>query len=290
MPIRPRLVAMDLDGTLLDDAHDVTEPTRRALCRARDAGIVLVLATSRGPRAVLDVLHQLSRGVDPVGDLDVIASGGAVLARWHDGELTITDHWPLPLGPAQRVAADAHGRGLAVHWYAGHDWFVSHLDPTTAWEASVVRAEPVVRDLTTCTEGPDKLMMIDHHGTSPVLEQVVDALPPGLAGTPSNPTYLEVTAVGVDKAATLTRLCAARGVAPSDVAAIGDGRNDLSMLTIAGTAIAPANAVPEVLALADLVTASNDEDGVAVALDLLRSRAGRPPAHPPVDEGSRHRL
>ena len=274
MPSRPRLVAMDLDGTLLDDQHDVTERTLTALRRARDAGILLVLATSRGPRAVMDVLHQLSRSGSAVGDLDVVASGGAVLARWAEGELRITEQWPLPLDAAQQVAADAVGRGLAVHWYVGHDWYVSHLDPTTDWESSVVRAAPVVRDLGSCTEPPDKLMMIDHRGPSPVLGAIVDALPPGLAATTSNPTYLEITAAGVNKATALARLCAAHGVGPSRIAAIGDGRNDLSMLALAGTAIAPANAIPEVLARADLITSRNDEDGVARALDLLIDAEG----------------
>jgi len=274
MPTRPRLVAMDLDGTLLDDQHDVTERTLTALCRARDAGIVLVLATSRGPRAVMDVLHQLSRVGSAVGDLDVVASGGAVLARWTEGELRITERWPLPLEAAHLVVADAVGRGLAVHWYAAHDWYVSHLDPTTEWESGVVRAAPVVCDLGTCTEPPDKLMMIDHHGTSEVLGAIVDALPPGLSSTTSDPTYLEITAAGVDKASALSRLCAAHGVDPSRIAAIGDGRNDLSMLALAGTAIAPANAIPEVLARVDLVTSRNDEDGVARALDLLIDAEG----------------
>ena len=260
---------MDLDGTLLDDHHDVTPATVHALRRAREAGIVLVLATSRGPLAVMDVLHQLSRPGTGVGDLDVVASGGAVLARWASGRLATTEQRPLPLAAATSVAADAVGRGLAVHWYEGHDWFVSHLDPATDWETSVVRAAPVVRDLGTCTRAPDKLMMIDHTGPSPVLGEIVDALPPGLAATTSNPTYLEITAAGVDKGTALERVCADHGVHPREMAAMGDGRNDLSMLALAGTAIAPANAIPEVLAVADLVTAAHTEDGVARALDLL---------------------
>jgi hydroxymethylpyrimidine pyrophosphatase-like HAD family hydrolase len=73
----------------------------------------------------------------------------------------------------------------------------------------------------------------------------------------------------VDKGAALRQLCAMWEIAPGDVAAIGDGRNDLGMLAFAGVAVAPANAHPDVLAAADLITSSNNEDGVAQALDRL---------------------
>ncbi len=73
----------------------------------------------------------------------------------------------------------------------------------------------------------------------------------------------------MDKADALRRLCLRRGLGPDRVAAIGDGRNDMGMLAFVGIAVAPANAHPEVLAAADMVTASNDEDGVAEALARL---------------------
>jgi len=88
----------------------------------------------------------------------------------------------------------------------------------------------------------------------------------------SNPTYLEITRADVDKAMAVAEYCRTIGIGASDVLAIGDGPNDLAVFAFAGVSVAPANARPEVLAAADIVTASNDEDGVAVYLDRLLSR------------------
>ena len=123
-------------------------------------------------------------------------------------------------------------------------------------------------------EGPDKLLVIAPPGHADVLAAVSGALPSGLHAQTSNPTYLEITRKDVDKASALRDLCRRHGVAPEDVAAIGDGMNDLAMLAFAGIAVAPANARPAVLEYADLVVPTNDEDGVARALEVLVSSPG----------------
>jgi hypothetical protein len=124
-----------------------------------------------------------------------------------------------------------------------------------------------VADLSAEVEGPEKLLLLSAADAS----RLADALdlPPGVAVEESTPTHLEVTAAGVDKAGALARVCRDLGIASDRVAAMGDGRNDRTMLEWAGTPIAPANASPEVLAVADLVTPSNDHDAVASAVDRL---------------------
>jgi hydroxymethylpyrimidine pyrophosphatase-like HAD family hydrolase len=124
-----------------------------------------------------------------------------------------------------------------------------------------------VTDLAGERAGPDKILLLVGAQGRDITDLV--AVPEGLVALASTPTHLEVTRADVDKADALRRLCARRGLGPDRVAAIGDGRNDLGMLAFAGIAVAPANAHPEVLAAADLVTASNDEDGVAQALARL---------------------
>ncbi len=81
--------------------------------------------------------------------------------------------------------------------------------------------------------------------------------------------YVELSGAGISKAFGLARLANERGIDVSEVAAIGDAMNDFAMLTWAGTALAPANAVPEILAIADQVLPSNNDDGVAVYLESL---------------------
>jgi hydroxymethylpyrimidine pyrophosphatase-like HAD family hydrolase len=87
--------------------------------------------------------------------------------------------------------------------------------------------------------------------------------------TISGPRFIEIGALGVDKAATLDRFCARLGITPAQVIAFGDMPNDAPMLRWAGRGVAVANAHPEVLAAADETTASNMEDGVALALERL---------------------
>ena len=123
---------------------------------------------------------------------------------------------------------------------------------------------PVVAELALEREGPDKILLLVEAQGWDITHLV--AIPEGLVALASTPTHLEITRADVDKADALRRLCARRGLRPDQVAAIGDGRNDVGMLAFAGIAVAPANAHPEVLAAADLITASNDEDGVAQAL------------------------
>jgi hypothetical protein len=156
---------------------------------------------------------------------------------------------------------------VAVNWYAGERWLVGALDALVEREAAITGCRPQVVDLRGERDDPDKLLLL----APPERTQLLDglALPAGLVGVRSTPTHLEVTRDGVDKVRGLAWLCATLDVAPHEVAAIGDGGNDLPMLRFAGVAVAPANAVPDVLAQADLVVADHDHDAVAEALALL---------------------
>ncbi len=156
---------------------------------------------------------------------------------------------------------------MSVSWFAVERWLVEHVDDLIREEAAIVGCAPDVADLSVEREGPDKILLLAHAPGHDIAELV--RVPDGLVALASTPTHLEVTRADVDKADALSRLCARRGITPDQVVAIGDGRNDLGMLAFAGVAVAPANAHPEVLAAADLITASNDEDGVARALAQL---------------------
>ena len=131
---------------------------------------------------------------------------------------------------------------------------------------------------------PYKLM-----GIAPTLERAAalhglrTALPPGVRGAFSHPRYLEITARGVDKAPAVRAACAALGLAPAQLAAIGDEENDIGMLRDAGIGIAMGNAAPAVIAAADRVTETNARDGVALAIDRLLAAGGWHPTTAPTD-------
>jgi Cof subfamily protein (haloacid dehalogenase superfamily) len=262
---RVRLCVLDVDGTLLDSRHRVSAVTRDALRRARDAGLTLLPATSRGPSALRPVLEEAAA---PAGQV-FLASQGAVLGRYAGERLEVLEHSPAPRDDALAVVERAAALGLSVSWYAGEQWLVARVDALVEREAWVTGASPEVADLSEQAAGPDKLMLVAPDAGQARLAELADALPPTLQAQISNPTYLEVTARGVDKAATLRRFCANSGFRAREVLAVGDGPNDLPLFEVAGVSAAPANARPEVLAAADLVVASNDNDGVAELLDRV---------------------
>lgn len=261
----PRLVALDVDGTLLTSRHEVTEATVAALTRVRAAGVEVLLTTSRGPRALEPVLQRTGL----LAPAAFVGSQGGITGCLGDDGLRVLDRRPASLAGARQLVRDALAAGLSVHWYAGEHWFVSHLDRTVEAEIAVVRTEPEVRDLLAEQTPPEKLMLIAPPTDLAPLRAVSASLPADLQAQPSNPTYLEITRRGVDKGSAVAAYCLRRGIPAAGVVAIGDGPNDLGLFAFAGTSVAPANARAEVLAAATLVTASNDDEGVARALATL---------------------
>jgi Cof subfamily protein (haloacid dehalogenase superfamily) len=267
-----RLCVLDVDGTTLSSRHEVTVRTRAAVHAAQSAGLEVLLASSRGPAALKPVLDDLHA---PAGT-PFVASQGAVLGSFgEDGQLHITAHRPAPLDQALAVARRAAVLGLSVSWYSRASWLVEAVDPAIEREAAITHSTPTIADLGRQAEGPDKLMVIAAHDRIGLLHQLRENLGSGLRGQRSNPTYLEVTAADVDKASTVLEHSRTRGYRPAQVLVMGDGPNDLGMFSVAGISVAPANASPEVLAAADAVSPSNDDDGVAFVLTrLIQVRAG----------------
>ena len=268
---RIRLCVIDVDGTLLTTGHGLTPATITAVAQARARGLHIMLATSRGPVALEPVLVQL----DPLSSEVFVASQGALTAHYSPaGALNILVQRPIPTAAAHAVTRSALDRGIAVNWYTSDGWYVSHVDHTVEREAGIVGVSPAVRDLLSECSGPDKLMLVSPSGDPADLVGLAHQLPVGLRAQISNPTYLEITRKDVDKAIAVAEYCRTAGIDASEVLATGDGPNDLGVFAFAGISVAPANARPEVLAAADFITASNDDDGVALVLDALSPAGG----------------
>ncbi|MHB9861225.1 HAD family hydrolase [Streptomyces sp. YIM S03343] len=263
---RPRLLAIDVDGTLLNSRHKLSEATVNALAQARTEGVEVLLASSRGPRAMFPILSSLGL-TDPCS---FIGSQGALTGRYAaDRALLIDAQHPIPVTTAREIVVAAGQHGVQVSWFAADDWYVSGFDHTVEREARIVGCAPEVRDLLAEENGPDKLMMIAPSDDVAPLQSIAARLSVDVRAQVSNPTYLEVTRVDVDKAAAVVAYCDHRGITSAEVVAFGDGPNDLGLFAFAGTSVAPANARPEVLAAATLRTDSNDEDGIARAVTAL---------------------
>jgi Cof subfamily protein (haloacid dehalogenase superfamily) len=269
-PGLPKLIATDLDGTLVRSDETVSAYTHEVLARVKAAGIPIVGATGRGPR-----LTDLVRGDIPAADFLVMGGGGRVV------DLTDPDV-PLVLRDERldgQVLAhlleilEQEVGGLSILVEAGDEpqaplW--GDLHPAWRWPEVVevrVRAEAlsgrVIKGFAHhCDYDADQLLAVAHRLIDPAVATVTQA---GLG-------YIEICPPGVDKASGLTVVAQALGVDPDDVLVFGDMPNDLPMFRWAGFGrVAVANAHPLVRAAADEITRSNDADGVAAYLDAMLS-------------------
>ncbi len=282
----PRVIATDLDGTLLRSDATLSGRTRDALRAARAAGIRVVLATARPVR----VIDEIFSGIGTGDLLDAaICGNGAVRYDLTTRHAVLTSPL-LPelaasvmteverLLPGTFFAAETGYRVLHEHGY--------HYRPTLDTQRYPVRsrvelaAEPVVKLMALLPEGDAAAAWSILRPT--LGELVACTWSAGRGGADqSYPAILEIAAPGVSKAVALAQLCRQWNVIPSEVAAFGDAPNDLEMLVWAGTGYAMANAHADVLAAVPHRVKSNDEDGVACFLEsLLAPTMAAPPRSP----------
>ena len=255
------MVATDLDGTLIRSDGTVSARTRRALRRVREQGGTVVFVTGRPIRVMADVVAQTS-----VTGIAVCANGALVYDL--DAQETINHH-VLDSGAALRL-------GLAIREIVPDVAFAVESGLKFGREPGFRSMWPdpreLVADLAELLVALPPIKLLVRRGGEPladVYEKVVAMAGTEAAVTRSTETLIEIAGAGVSKAVALAEVATARGVSPAEVVAFGDMLNDLPMLAWAGHAVAVANAHPEVLAAADEITASNDDDGVALVLERL---------------------
>ncbi|MCX4395359.1 Cof-type HAD-IIB family hydrolase [Streptomyces sp. NBC_00053] len=268
-PATVRLIATDLDGTLLRDDKTVSDRTVAALAAAEEAGIEVFFVTGR-PARWMDVVSDHVHG----HGLAICANGAAVADLHAGGELIEVRplERAIALDVVRSLRAAAPGTTFAVELATGihyePDYPPFHLDPG----ATVAVAEKLLHEESPGT-GVPVLKLLAHHA-----ELAPDdflALARTTAGdrasfTRSSPTaLLEISGPGVSKASTLELCCAERGISPAEVVAFGDMPNDVEMLSWAGTSYAMGNAHPAALAAASGRTTTNGEDGVAVVIERI---------------------
>jgi Cof subfamily protein (haloacid dehalogenase superfamily) len=262
----PRLIAIDLDGTLLRTDGSVSERTRRALGRAVAAGIEVVMVTGRPARHLREI-----GGAEHLGDLAICLNGALV---YDLGRRAIVSETRVPAAVAadliERLRGGLPGICFAVEVGLDHGWEPDFGRRRAKLEApQLAPADAAIL----CRRGVNKL--IAFHPTLSPEELIVrshDLVAERACVTYSGAPFLEIGAREVSKASALIGYCAERSIDRSEVIALGDMPNDLSMLAWAGRGIAMANAHPTVLAATAEVTRSNDEDGVALVIEGLLSR------------------
>ena len=257
-----RLVATDLDGTLLGLDDVVSERTRQAIRAVVDAGIHVVAATGRSQWTATPL-------VEPAGGLDVIVcSNGASL--YHVREQRSLASYPIADDVIDEILAnlDASLPGCVFGWETDDD--LHYEQGFLAYRPNLDR--PASPDLARGERPqPIRKLMVGHPEVQhyALLDLVVPLTPPRAFATTSGAPFVEITGDGVDKAFGVRTYCEQLGIAAEEVLAFGDNHNDIAMVTWAGRGIAMGNAHPALLAVVDEQTESNVEDGVARVLETL---------------------
>jgi len=268
------LVAIDLDGTLLDDAGSIRPLTAATIAAARRAaGVKVVLASARPPRTVMPFYEQLDL------DTPMVNYNGALV--YDPASHSVLMHRPIPLGIARGIVTLARSLfpGVLVSAEVLNRWYTDRIDEAFR-TATAKQVDPDVigpidkwldRDVT-------KLLLLGPpQRLGDLAAAIVRDFRHQVTVVQTEDWLLQITHATASKLSALRVVAAELGVNRENVMAIGDQTNDTEMIRWAGLGVAMANSTRSVLQAADHVTGSNEHDGVAQAIEkfILEPRFAR---------------
>ncbi len=264
--MRYKLICLDVDGTLLNDEKRVPEPVKESLVRAHDMGIEIALITGRMPAATELVEKELS-----IPCIKACNAGTYILQK---DRCIHSKH--LPCEAARQIHDGFLAKdGVPLWIFEGRKWYVTGVDAFVERESRIIHYEPGIREVEALEKewrekglGPNKLLI----AAAPevicrIQGEMRDARLSGVDMARSADIYLEIFPQGATKGAAVEAMCEKLSIRPEETIAFGDQELDIPMLKKAGTAVAMENGIEEIRKLADFVTKSNNEAGVAFALD-----------------------
>ncbi|MGM0397114.1 MAG: Cof-type HAD-IIB family hydrolase [Bacillota bacterium] len=265
-----KLIAIDMDGTLLDSNNQISERTTKAIKMAREKGIQVVLATGRVLKSALYYADLLSL------DSYIAACNGAILV---DGSSKIIYRKPIDKKKLEKIMEIGHDMSVYFHFYNEDTFYTrTYIKEIVEYYSSSkgkfkgqsidVDIYESIEDILS-RENLDifKFLFIDNDLEKLTLLRSNLNYIEGISTSKSWSNNLEVMEEGVSKGRSLEYLCSIMNIPLSSTMAIGDNENDLSMLALAGISVGMGNSARAVLEKADHITSGNDEDGVAKAIE-----------------------
>ena len=261
-----KLIACDMDGTLLDSRRHISGRTQKAIQAVIDKGIIFIIATGRMYPAAKPFAEQLGL------DIPMVTFNGALIRGSRSGEIFLEQ--PIKLSTAQELLDYIKVTGHYANFYVGDTLYIKeHNDYSQAYGK--------MQGVTTCIEAlgddfykavgrPYKiLLMMEPEETKTAFAEFQQRFAGKLDVTQSHPMFLELMEPGVNKWQAILTLAGKYGIKPEEIMCFGDSRNDLEMVAKAGCGVAVGNAVDELKQAAKIITGTNDEDGVAQVLESL---------------------
>ena len=263
-----RLIISDIDGTILDDQHQVDSKLKDMIPLLSREKIPFVLASARSPLGMEPISRELKLGDNPLA----CYNGALVIKGDPQAYETIIEH-PLDKEEIRTFLelVKAEFPSVSINLYSGKDWIADRLDKWVQIEAAITGERPMIQNelipVLNAQMPVHKLLLIDQ---APVIQKLHDYLQTlDFAKTAfylSKDNYMEVTAKHVSKEQALYEIAQHYQVPLEEVMTIGDNFNDLPMLRLAGLGVAMGNAPETVKTEANAVTKSNNEHGVAEAI------------------------
>ena len=262
--LRYRLILSDIDGTLLNSNHQLTDEVKTAIKDYAAAGGTFVLASARPPLAMTALAHQMGLDV-PLASLN-----GAVICQPQHGDLKILSATPWAAGIGSRAYEALAKLALSLNIFSGAHWYVNVVDAWVQQEAAITGfgAETAPMEQMLAEGLPvHKMLCMGEPAVVDRAEAIILAHPEWqLVASRSKRTYLEIVRQGVSKEAALRQLSDLFAIPMTETMALGDGENDLPMLKTAALGVTLAHGLPVVLDAIKTVVPDNDHDGAAVAI------------------------
>lgn len=261
-----KMLVLDLDGTLTNSQKEITPRTREALIGLQEKGVLLVLASGRPTYGIAPLADELQ--MDRFGGYILSYNGGEII-DWSNGEKLYENVLPNEIIPQLYASASEHQ--VAILTYNEQYILTEHPDdPYVGKEAFLNKME--IRPCNNFLQEvnlplPKCLIVGDAEQLITIEAKLSLALQGKISVYRSEPYFLELVPMAIDKAQSLAVLLNKKGLSREEMVAVGDGYNDLSMIQFAGMGVAMANAQEPVKKAADHITLSNEEDGVAAVIE-----------------------
>ncbi|MCC8166120.1 MAG: Cof-type HAD-IIB family hydrolase, partial [Planctomycetes bacterium] len=263
-----RVIALDIDGTLFSRDGTITGKTRDALLRAQEKGCSLVLASGRPTAGLRPIAKELR--MDEFGGFLVGYNGGAA-AEYPSGTVIFSD--PIPMGTAKAFLRHLEPIPVTPILDDGTDFLADDPDGfkvATEMKSNRMGLRLVENICDALDFAPAKILVAAPEEILSRHEEAICAsYVEELSFIRSTPYYLETTCRGVDKGRAVQGILQRLGLSTTDLVAFGDADNDFSLCKLAGIGIAMGNACDDLKAVTDMVTTTNNDDGIACALEKL---------------------
>ena len=264
-----KLILSDIDGTILDNNHQVDAHLRDTITELKKESIPFVLASARSPHGMFPIAQELNLGANPIA----CYNGALIVEGNKEHYRTLIEHG-LSKADVKKIVALIKKQfpHISINFYSGGDWIVEEIDQWVQIEADITKESPDIRNFDTLLTDDaipiHKLLLI---ANAQAIQEFFTYLKrvnfEDASFYLSKDNYLEVTSQSVSKENALLEIAKYYDISLSQTMAIGDNYNDIPMLKLAGLGVAMANAPQAVKNEADIETVSNNDNGVSKVIE-----------------------